>query len=268
VNDVLLQQLLFDRRLTLRILDCLHVPTPSRIEVNRDGGPNILDENLKAHLRAVTGLQLETSVTTSNTVQLLDDGDTLCVDGLLLKKPFVEKPIHRGDHNIWIYFPKNQGGGVRKLFRKIGNKRSEYTDGPVTPRAMEASGSSYIYEQYLPQDNGEDVHAYTVGPDYCHVEIRKSPAIDGYLRRNTHGREIRYMSSPSRGESEIAKQIANGFGQRVCGFDLIRAGGKSYVISVHGFSYVKDNDDYYDRCAKILKDEFITETRRARYRGK
>lgn len=269
VNDLPMQQVLWDRRLCLSILDKLNVPTPKRIEVNRDGGPKLPSAEFAKQLYERTGVSLPGAsdgtgggMEPPKKIEVMDDGDTIFVDGQTLTKPFVEKPVSGEDHNIHIYFHSKDGGGGRRLFRKINNKSSEKDDSLLTPRSVTEPDSSYIYEQFLQVENAEDVKAYTVGPTFCHAETRKSPVVDGLVKRNPSGKEVRYVTKLSDTEAAMASRISEGFGQRVCGFDLLRAGDKSYVIDVNGWSFVKDNGDYYDKAANILREMFLNEISR------
>jgi inositol hexakisphosphate/diphosphoinositol-pentakisphosphate kinase len=274
VNDLPMQQVLWDRRLCLGILDKLNVPTPKRIDVSRDGGPKLPSAEFAKALYERTGLKLEGpedgtggGLKPPKKVELIDNNNTIRVDGVTLTKPFVEKPVSGEDHNIHIYFHKNDGGGGRRLFRKINNKSSEKDDTLDVPRAILEPEGSYIYEQFLQVENAEDVKAYTVGPTFCHAETRKSPVVDGLVKRNPSGKEVRYVTKLSEAEAAIAAKISEGFGQRVCGFDLLRTGDQSYVIDVNGWSFVKDNGDYYDKAANILKDMFLKEIARKQHKN-
>lgn len=136
---------------------------------------------------------------------------------MIFRKPFVEKPVNADDHNIRIYYPSSAGGGCKKLFRKVGDRSSEFD--PDTQEIRR--DGSYIYEDYV-ETQGTDVKMYTVGPDYAHVECRKSPSLDGVVIRGEDGKEVRYPVILSLREKEIARRIVIVFKQMVCGFDLLR----------------------------------------------
>ncbi|EFP12927.1 hypothetical protein CRE_05930 [Caenorhabditis remanei] len=183
--------------------------------------------------------------------EFVEHPDHIEINGEVFKKPFVEKPINAEDHNVYIYYPSSVGGGSRRLFRKKNNQSSCYY-----PKSEVRREGSYIYEEFIPAD-GTDVKVYAVGPSYAHAEARKAPGVDGQVERDSDGKEVRYPVILSDEEKQIAKKIVLAFGQTICGFDLLRADGKSYVCDVNGFSFVKTSEKYYEDTANILGNQIV-----------
>ncbi|XP_043961539.1 inositol hexakisphosphate and diphosphoinositol-pentakisphosphate kinase 2 isoform X16 [Gambusia affinis] len=221
INDLNMQYYIQDRREVYRILQEEGIELPRYAVLNRD--PDKPEE-----------------------CNLVEGEDHVEVNGEIFQKPFVEKPVCAEDHNVYIYYPTSAGGGSQRLFRKIGSRSSVYS-----PESSVRKTGSYIYEEFMPTD-GTDVKVYTVGPDYAHAEARKSPALDGKVERDSEGKEVRYPVILSAMEKLVARKVCLAFKQTVCGFDLLRANGHSYVCDVNGFSFVKNSMKYYDDCAKIL----------------
>ena len=88
--------------------------------------------------------------------------------------------------------------------------------------------------------------------DYAHAEARKSPVMDGRVMRDDQNVEIRYPVILSNFEKDLARKVVKGFKQNVCGFDMLRSGGRSYVCDVNGWSFVKRSVRYHKDTSLML----------------
>ncbi|XAR71222.1 Diphosphoinositol-pentakisphosphate kinase [Bertholletia excelsa] len=227
VNELEPQHLLHDRRKVYERLEMFRIPVPRYALVNREVAYQELD-------------------------YFVEEEDFVEVHGNRFWKPFVEKPIDGDDHSIMIYYPSSAGGGMKELFRKVGNRSSEFH--PEVRRVRREG--SYIYEEFMPT-GGTDVKVYTVGREYAHAEARKSPVVDGVVVRNPDGKEVRYPVLLTPNEKQMARDVCIAFRQEVCGFDLLRCEGRSYVCDVNGWSFVKNSYKYYDDAACVLRKMFL-----------
>jgi len=99
INDLNMQHELMDRRAVYAKCRKYGIPVPINIDCNRVEG-EVLD--------------------------FVEEDDELIINGVSIHKPFLEKPVDGDDHNIHIYYPKNAGGGCKKLFRKVGDQSSSF----------------------------------------------------------------------------------------------------------------------------------------------
>eukprot|EP01132_Coremiostelium_polycephalum_P000931 gene931-1175_t len=225
INDLKMQKVLQDRRKVYQILKSNGISSPKNVFLLRDKQTN---EPLS---------------------KFIECEDYIEINGERIYKPFIEKPFDSDDHNNFIYYPKSQGGGCRKLFRKIGNESSFYFKDINNIRTT----GSYIYEEFVQIDESKDVKVYST-PNFQYAELRKSPSVDGYVERGCCGKEKRSVAVLTQQESEISNSINKAFKQFICGFDVLRVNGKSYVCDVNGWSLVKgDHREYfYNNTSKLL----------------
>ena len=81
------------------------------------------------------------------------------------------------------------------------------------------------------------------------------------VNRNDDGSEVRYPVILSTEEKRFAATVCSAFKQGVCGFDILRVHGKSYVCDVNGWSFVKTSMKYFDDCAQLLSEIILSAVR-------
>ncbi|KAH9247348.1 hypothetical protein BASA81_015065 [Batrachochytrium salamandrivorans] len=226
VNDLVSQRALWNRRSVYEICTRHDIPVPKHFVVLREGQKEDNDSDF---------------IETDSFVQLGE---------IKISKPFVEKPLDAENHNVFIYYPPGSGGGRKELFRKIGDRSSDF----FPDRHKVRRDGSYLYEEFLSTE-GTDVKVYSVTAEYHHAEARKSPSIDGRVSRDENNSEIRYPVMLTSTEKEMARKVVLGFQQNVCGFDMLRSqDGKSYVCDVNGWSFVKKSAQYHKDSALMLSN--------------
>ncbi|EGG21620.1 hypothetical protein DFA_01506 [Cavenderia fasciculata] len=221
VNNLKTQKLLTNRKKVYQVLEKHNIPTPKKIF----------------------------STCCDHSSEFIEHDDYIECKGERIYKPFVEKPFDAEDHNICIYYPMSQGGGCRKLFRKVGDNSSCFDPNLNSIRR----DGSYVYEEFVELDDAKDVKVYST-PAMAYAELRKSPSVDGHVERNNLGREMRTVTLLSDEETSLSLRINNAFNQFVCGFDILRTNGVSYVCDVNGWSMVKgtNQDKFYEESGKLL----------------
>lgn len=143
LNDLDMQEVIQDRRRVYDTLEGSGIDVPRHVYLSRDGYQSTGSGDGNG----------------SNDQEVVEHDDYIVVNGVTIQKPFVEKPVNAENHNISIYYPTTAGGGCKKLFRKIGNRSSEFYPDINEVRR----DGSYIYEEFV-ETQGTDVKMYTVGP--------------------------------------------------------------------------------------------------------
>ncbi|XP_021771087.1 inositol hexakisphosphate and diphosphoinositol-pentakisphosphate kinase VIP2-like isoform X2 [Chenopodium quinoa] len=223
INELEPQHLLHDRRKVYDRLEIFGIPVPRYALVNRDFPFQEVD-------------------------YFFEEDDYVEVHGERFSKPFVEKPVDGDNHSIMIYYPSSAGGGMKELFRKVGNRSSEFHPDVRNVRR----DSSYIYEEFM-HTGGTDVKVYTVGPHYAHAEARKSPVVDGVVMRNPDGKEVRYPVLLTPAEKQMAREVCIAFRQGV----YVYIGYRFVDLICFDAGVALMFAMYYDDAACVLRKMFL-----------
>ena len=97
LNDLKMQWTLMDRRKVYDLLESSGIDVPRHVYVSRDGyvSTGTGDGNREGG-------------------DIIEHDDHIEINGVVIHKPFVEKPVDADDHDIAIYYPTSAGGGCKK----------------------------------------------------------------------------------------------------------------------------------------------------------
>jgi hypothetical protein len=157
-----MQRTLMDRRRVYDLLEESGIDVPRHVFMSRDGYASTGTGDGNRHDRHGGGgsdadgvgsaRPRASSFAAGFEPEVDEHDDHIEVNGVIINKPFVEKPVDADDHNIAIYYPSSAGGGCKKLFRKVGDRSSEFY-----PEINEIRrDGSYIYETFM-ETQGTDV---------------------------------------------------------------------------------------------------------------
>lgn len=139
VNDLSAQHLLLDRRRVYNTLLEHGIPVPRHCVMDRDNKVQTL------------------APTATCDADFEETEEFVRVGTTRIEKPFVEKPVDAEDHNVCIYYGHTLGGGMKQLFRKVGNSASQYVEpAEGEPYVRVRRDGSYMYEDFM-STGGTDV---------------------------------------------------------------------------------------------------------------
>lgn len=171
-----------------------------------------------------------------------------------LTKPFIEKPESADEHDIVIYYAR---GGSTKIQVKpeFGTKIKESPNGE--PRFCDKT-RTYIYEEFL--EDAVEVKIKVIGDTYAHGEAREGTKA-GIQRDTSNKRETREPIELTSQELEFAAKIQRRFKQFFIGFDVLRHGGKSYVIDVNDQAWLPKTgrDEFFRNAALLMGQKLMRE---------
>jgi len=204
LNDLSMQRTLMDRRRVYNLLAESGINVPHHVYASRDGYVSTSIQRERGGVDGSGSVPPSPSGRRRHSLEepVIDkNNDHIKVNGVVIHKPFMEKLVDTDDHNIAIYYPSSAGGGCKKLFRKVGDRSSLFY--PEINKIRR--NGSYIYK-FFDETQGTYIKMYTVGPDYRHAKARKSPSIDGKVKRNADGKDVRIPVILTLREKEIARR--------------------------------------------------------------